>query len=118
MALEDLTLETLGKSKLKPLFQTAMNEVLFSLTEEADVPGDRSITVKLTMKPRDGYVITEMSCKAAVPGRTVAAITTLEDQRLKIDTVSGDSRQPDLYDPSRNVTPITGAPSAKKEVSA
>jgi len=98
MALEDLNLESLSKSKLKPLFQAAMNEVLFSLTEEADVPGDRSITIKLTMKPKEGFVITEMACKSSVPGRTVNTIATLEDHRLKIDTVSGSALQPDLYD--------------------
>ena len=116
MALEDLSLEVLGKSKLQPLFQTAMNEVLFSLSEEADIPGDRSISIKLTMKPKDGYVLTDMKCTASVPGRSVTAITTLEDHRLKIDTVSGNPKQPDLLEHAgANVTSINVA---KKEVVA
>jgi hypothetical protein len=108
MSLEKISLSSLEKTKLQPLFQTALNEVLHSLYHETDIPGDRSITVKITFKPKDQYIITEMGCSHAVPGRKVNAIATLEDNTIKIDTVSGDARQPDLLEHAgANVIAIT-----------
>lgn len=115
MALEKLTLASLEKTKLKNMFDGAMDEVLHSLCHDKDVPGDRGITVKLAFKQKDGYIITAMKCTASVPGREVSTIASLEDdQTLKIDTVSQDARQPDLYDNDK-VTPISAA---KKEGNA
>lgn len=96
MALKNFTLESLGETKLKPLWDKAMNEVLFSLYEEGDIPGNRSISIDITFKPKDGYVFTTLECSHKTPGRSVSAIATMEDNTLKIDTVSADARQPDM----------------------
>lgn len=112
--LKELSLEALGESEeFKNLFQQSVNEVSFSFTENGDVPGDRKITITLTMKPKGnpakgGYITTEMDCKPIVPRRIVAAVTTMDNQRINIDCVSGDARQPDLLEHAgANVRPIT-----------
>ena len=114
MALKELTLSALEDTKLKEMFQEKMNEISFSLSKDADVPGDRKIWIEMTFSPKDGYLITTYECGAKMPGRKVSSIATFEDHKIKIDTVSGDSRQPDLYD-NHKVTPITAA---KKEGAA
>lgn len=117
MALKELTLESLAETKLGPLFRKAMNEVLFSLYEEADITGKRSLTIDIVFEPKnDGLVITTLECSHKVPGRKVSSFATLENHGIKIDTVSGDARQGDLLEATgTNVTSITEAPSSKKE---
>jgi hypothetical protein len=99
--LENFTLASLEKTKLQPLFLNSLNQVLFSLIHESDIDGNRSISIDLTFKPKDGYVITSMECSHKVPGRSASAIATLDGEMLKIDTVSGDARQLDMFDETK-----------------
>lgn len=119
MALKELTLESLAETKLGPLFRKAMNEVLFSLYEEADIQGKRSLSIDIVFDPKnDGLVMATFECSHRVPGRKVSSFATLENHGIKIDTVSGDAKQPDLLEATgTNVTSITEAPSKKEQAS-
>ena len=115
--LENMSLSSLEKTKLNPLFLKALNEVLFSIIHEADITGARSITIDLTFKPKDGYVITTMECSHKVPGRSVSAIATLDKDMLKIDTVSNDARQPDMIGELPDNVTLISAPRKEGHVS-
>lgn len=109
--LKEISLQSLAETKLKEMFQTALNEVSFSLSEHKDIPGARSISIDITFKQMNGYIDTELACTHKVPGRKVHAIAAMETTGcMKIDTLSGDARQPDLLEHAgANVTSIDDA---------
>lgn len=97
--LKDLTLSSLGETKLDELFREALTHIENSLDADKDIKGKRSISISLAFEPNEhGYISVDMSVRYRTPEREVKTIATLEDSSLKIDTVSGDARQPDLYD--------------------
>jgi len=108
MSLQGLTLQSLGNTKLAEQFAEAVLELHKSFETDADVSGERSITIKLGMKRDSGAIIVDMGCTYATPSRKVKTIAVLEHGTIKVDTISNDARQPDIFD---NVKPITGAKS-------
>jgi|SRR3990172_12454945 len=114
---ETLSLSSLEKTKLQPLFLKALNEVIWSITRETDIPGNRSISIDITFKPKDGYVITTLECSHKVPGRSVSTIATLDNDMMKIDTVSGDARQPDMIGELPDNVTFISPPKKKEKVS-
>ena len=117
MALEPITLESLGKTELNELFQEAVREVSKSIADPKKIPGKRSISIDLTFDPKEnGFMMTTMECTAKVPGRKVSGMASYKEDTVRIDTVSNDARQPDLLEHAgANVKSISQAPSAKKE---
>lgn len=102
MSLKEMSLQTLQETVLNGQFTEAMSQVIESIERDKDVQGDRSITIKISFKPGDrGVINADMSCQANTPGRKVKSIAILEHGILKIDTLSNDARQPDLYDGSK-----------------
>ena len=77
MALKQMTLASLESTKLKGLFEAALNEVSFSLSHDRDVPGDREINIKIVFKPKKDYSITVFKCFPKVPPREEGAITVM-----------------------------------------
>jgi len=99
MSLQTMSLESLQQTVLNGQFTEAMSEIIESLERDKDVAGERSVSIKISFKPGDrGIINADMSCQANTPGRKVKTIAVLEHGILKIDTVSGDARQPDMYD--------------------
>lgn len=99
MSLETMSLQTLQQTVLNGQFTEAMSEIINSLERDKDVTGERSVTIKISFRPGDrGIINADMSCAASTPGRKVKSIAVLEHGVLKIDTLSNDARQPDLYD--------------------
>lgn len=116
--LKELTLENLKETKLKPLFDKALNEVLFSLYQENDIPGKRELMIKITFELDGGDLDTRYECIPKTPHRSSRTLAILEDHTVKIETTSNDARQPGFEFDSEKVKQITEAKSAKKEGAA
>ena len=92
--MEEITLETLSRTKLGPMFLEAMAEVEESFSRDADISG-------IDLEPRDKYggkttAAIEFYVKVKTPSRVVKNLGLISGGRLKVDTVSGDARQPDM----------------------
>ena len=113
MSLEKLTLDSLGRTEFGSLFKAAMDEVYNSL-KDSDLKGKRSIMAAINLDPDEhGFVKVDFDVQSKTPRRKVRSIATFDTDGLKIDTVSGDVRQPDLLDAEGKgpgkVTPISKA---------
>lgn len=97
--LNDLSLSSLAQTKLAGQFEEALQAITESLKKDGDVQGERSITIRLGFKPDDrGFVTADMSVTASTPKRKVKTIAALDGGKLKIDTISNDAQQPDIFD--------------------
>lgn len=100
--LKEFSLATLGETKVAPQFAEGMAMILESLEKDKDIKGKRSISIDVSFTPDDrGIVMVDMAVKASTPHRTVKTIAMLEDKNLKIDVVSNDAQQPDIFDDER-----------------
>lgn len=109
--LKELTLASLGETRLAELFEESMGTIRESLANDSDVQGARTLTIKLSFTPNErGYVDSDMTVAASTPNRKVKSMAAFEEGKLKIDTVSDDASQPDMFDEdnqgSDKVTPI------------
>lgn len=100
MALKDLTLESLAETQLQGMFSEALSTVETSLEKDSDIKGARTINIALTFTPteRAGIIHADMQVKTSTPSRKVMSIAALENRVLKIDTISNDAQQPDIFD--------------------
>lgn len=101
--LEDISLGALQRTKINEEFEKGIKEIAKSIEEDGDIGKKREISLAITFLPEGGYITTEMIIGVKTPRRMVKSIAALEGN-IKIDTVSNDARQPDLFD--SNVTPI------------
>lgn len=97
--LKTLSMESLGETVLAGQFAEAMSAIQESFEKDKDIAGARTITIKMSFIPDDrGHIKVDMDCTYNTPSRKVKTIAILESGTLKIDTLSNDARQPDLYD--------------------
>ena len=96
--LKKFTLASLQETRLAPLFEEAVFTVEESMKDH-DLLGKRTIKMTLTFEPDDrGYVKVDMTVKTDTPSRSIRSMAAMDGDRLQIDTVSDDVRQPDLLD--------------------
>ena len=96
--LVEMSLESLGKTKLAPLFAEAIATTVESLEKDGDVSGKREVTIKLSFeKTETGHITTSLSCSTKTPLRSVKTLAALGDTgTLRIDTATNDARQPSM----------------------
>lgn len=92
-------MQSLGETVLAGQFAEAMASVQESFEKDKDIAGARNIIIKLSFVPDDrGHIKVDMDCTCSTPNRKVKTIAVMEGGTLKIDTLSNDARQPDIFD--------------------
>lgn len=97
--LENLSLDALGRTNLGKLFGQCLAQVVESLDKDEDVKAARKITISLSFKTNEfGMLESEMKCQAITPPRSVKSMAEVTDKTIKIDTATGNAKEPSMFD--------------------